>query len=102
MIVPLQRNCFVVVIMPKSTEAGSIAGGAIVEVDDESVAPAPAYDPWPNEPASLDQLQDQYNLEMKCSGRVAGTSLYLVHASKRDGQRVDVQGDQEYKLYLVT
>ena len=41
--------------------------------------------PWINEPERVDDLLKLYNIEAKVPGRTAGTTLYLVSATRRDG-----------------
>ena len=88
----------------RSVESGSSAGGEVVPFDDESTAPSTvvAYEPWPNEPRSMEKLMDQHVVEAKFTGRTAGTSLILVNAASRDGKKINTVQDQEYKLFLVT
>ncbi|CAL1164981.1 unnamed protein product [Cladocopium goreaui] len=64
-------------------------------------APGPAK--WTeSEPKNLDSLLETHIIENKIGGRVAGTSLYLTLAKKRDGTETDVVENQKYKLYLVS
>lgn len=64
-------------------------------------APGPAK--WTeSEPKNLDSLLETHIVENKIGGRVAGTSLYLTLAKKRDGTETDVVENQKYKLYLVS
>ena len=88
----------------RSVESGSSAGGELVPFDVESTAPSTvvAYEPWPNEPRSMEKLMGQHVVEAKFSGRTAGTSLILVNAASRDGKKINTVQDQEYKLFLVT
>ena len=88
----------------RSIESGSSAGGELVPFDAESTAPSTvvAYEPWPNEPRSMEKLMDQHVVEAKFTGRTPGTSLVLVNAAARDGKKINTVPDQEYKLFLVT
>ena len=87
----------------RSSDSGSTAGGVLVPVDgEEGPGAAMDFEPWRSEPGNLTQLMDQYNLESKFSGRFAATSLYVVHATARDGSRRDVVEGQDFKLFLVT
>ena len=56
---------------------------------------------WVDEPENLDQLLDTYIIENKVAGRVAGTSLYLSLAKRRDGSEKHVTDGQKFKLWLV-
>lgn len=53
------------------------------------------------EPTTLKELNDAYVLEAKLAGKSAGTSLYVVPSSRRDGTTNDVQERQSFKLFLV-
>lgn len=71
------------------------------EEEASEATPSPAK--WTeNEPKTLDSLLDTHIIENKIGGRVAGTSLYLTLAKKRDGTETDVVENQKYKLYLVS
>ena len=48
-------------------------------------AKAPELPPWVGEPETIEDLIKVYNVEAKVPGRTAGTTLYLVGATKRDG-----------------
>lgn len=84
------------------SDAASTIGYAVVAADDEgSPGPGTDFEPWPNEPQTLENLTEQYNLEGKCAGRVAGTSLFLVHAVKRNGKAEAMTDGQEFKLFMA-
>lgn len=70
------------------------------EVDEKEAHEARAT-PWV-EPESLQLLHDQYIVESKFSGRVPGTTLFLVNSKKRDGTCDQVCQNQKFKLFLVT
>ena len=67
---------------------------------EEQKAPPVKIVPW-EEPVALEQVMDQYVVETKFSGRMAGTSLLLVRARRRDGSLSQVVDDQEFKLFIV-
>ena len=62
----------------------------------QGAAPAPELEeskpeekelpPWTNEPTNIDSLQDRYNLEAKISGRLPGTTLFVVDSKDRSGK----------------
>lgn len=56
--------------------------------------------PW-KEPETVQTLMNDYLLEAKLTGKVSGTSLYIVAAKKRDGTLSDVVDRQLYKMFLV-
>ena len=85
----------------RTTDAGSI-DGALVVADAEEAPDAGDFEPWTSEPTNLNQLMDRYNLESKLTGRESGTSLYIVNATSRDGQKRDCAEGQEFKLFLAT
>ena len=58
-------------------------------------------EPWSGEPETIDQLLDRYIVEGKCSGRTAGTTLYLVQCKARDGGVSQALEGQKFKLFLV-
>ena len=71
----------------------------VVSEEDQPQEPAPPQ--WVDEPQNLDQLLDTYIIESKVAGRVAGTSLYLSLAKRRDGSEKNITAEQKYKLWLV-
>ena len=66
------------------------------------VQPGPVKSWGEDEPKNLESLLDTHIIENKIGGRVAGTSLYLTLAKKRDGTETGVIENQKYKLYLVS
>jgi hypothetical protein len=46
----------------------------------------PELPPWVNEPATIQTLLDRYNVEAKVTGRLAGTTLFLVASRDRFGK----------------
>ena len=42
--------------------------------------------PWTGEPTNITQLQDRYLVEAKITGRLAGTTLFVVMAKDRSGK----------------
>ncbi|CAK9065321.1 unnamed protein product [Durusdinium trenchii] len=72
----------------------------VVAAQEEQKAPPVKIVPW-EEPVALEQVMDQYVVETKFSGRMAGTSLLLVRARRRDGSLSQVVDDQEFKLFIV-
>lgn len=58
--------------------------------------------PWNSEPLDLDGLVDRYTIEGKIPGRVPQTSLFMVLATDRKGERSEVLSTQRFKLFMVT
>lgn len=56
---------------------------------------------WADEPGTLDDLVQAYNIENKIAGRTAGTTLYVVQAVKKSGELGEAQDGQQFKLFLV-
>eukprot|EP00435_Cladocopium_sp_Y103_P033652 s1099_g8.t1 len=46
----------------------------------------PELPPWTGEPTNITQLQDRYLVEGKITGRLAGTTLFVVMAKDRSGK----------------
>lgn len=46
----------------------------------------PELPPWTGEPTTIDQLQDRYLVEAKITGRLSGTTLFVVMAKDRSGK----------------
>ena len=57
---------------------------------------------WPNEPTTLDDLHALYALEHKFAGRVAGTTLYVTSAERKDGVETEIAADQTKKLFMAS
>ena len=57
---------------------------------------------WPNEPTTLDDLHALYALEQKFAGRVAGTTLYVTSAERKDGVETETVADQTKKLFMAS
>ena len=53
----------------------------------------PELPPWVNEPTTIAELQDKYNIEAKPSGRLPGTTLFVVSSKDRTGN-VDSRQNQ--------
>ena len=81
-------------------DKNSASGKAIVAVEPE-VAPQIQEVDWPNEPTTVDDLLNAYNLECKCPGRWPGTTLYLVESKGRNGKTENVVDGQGFKLFLA-
>ena len=56
---------------------------------------------WADEPGTLDDLVQSYNIENKIAGRTAGNTLYVVQAMKKSGRLDEAQDGQQFKLFLV-
>lgn len=69
----------------------------------EEIVPAEqtVIEPWTNEPATLEELLDQYVVETKICAASPGGMLYLVRAVNRSGEHVNLLEGQKYKLYFV-
>ena len=46
----------------------------------------PELPPWVTEPNTIQGVLDKYNVEAKVTGRLAGTTLYLVQSRDRTGK----------------
>lgn len=56
---------------------------------------------WSSEPRELQGLMDSYVVECRFPGRQPGTSLFLVHAVRRNSESVAMVPNQKFKLFLV-
>lgn len=54
-----------------------------------------------SEPSTLEELMNQYVMEAKMAGKVSGTSVYVVPASRRDGSESEIVPSQKFKLFLA-
>ncbi|CAL1163038.1 unnamed protein product [Cladocopium goreaui] len=70
-----------------------------------SPAPAkpdtPEKPPWVGEPSTMQALLDRYNVEAKITGRLPGTTLFVVSARDRAGKSENIEEHQEFKLFLA-
>ena len=46
----------------------------------------PELPPWLNEPKDINGVLERYHIEAKVTGRLAGTTLFLVQAKDRSGK----------------
>ena len=56
--------------------------------------------PW-QEPTSIQELTDMYQIENKYAGRTPGTTLYLVQVEARNGDAREIVEGQRFKLFMV-
>ena len=77
-----------------------MAEAAIVAAKKEEAEPVPVIEPWV-EPDSLEALLDAYIVESKFCGRAPASTMYCVHAKKRDGTHTQCLPDQRFKLFII-
>ncbi|CAK9111902.1 Uncharacterized protein SCF082_LOCUS51902 [Durusdinium trenchii] len=56
---------------------------------------------WVGEPTDIDGVLQRYNIEAKITGRLAGTTLFVVQAKDRSGKTEQVEERQDFKLFLA-
>ena len=78
---------------PSSTTP-SETGAATVDV-----VPADMF--WVNEPGTLNELEEMYEVVATCPGRVPTTALKIVKACPKSGEPTNIIPDQQYKLFLA-
>lgn len=57
---------------------------------------------WENEPSTLDSMLSLYAVEAKFAGKIAGTTLYVTSAERKDGVETSTAAEQHKKLFMVT
>ena len=82
----------------QSAEDARAAMALAAKVEQEESKP---IEPWTGEPESLNELVDKYVIENKFSGRIPGTTLYLVQCRARDGSTSQALENQRFKLFIV-
>lgn len=70
-------------------------------VDPDDAAPTENVEPWKQEPATLEEMLDQYVVENKFCSSFAGGMLYLTKSTTRNGERIDVMENQSQKLFFA-
>ena len=66
------------------------------------VAEAEPEPAWEGEPATGEELLDQYVVENKFAASIPGVVMYMVKATTRAGEEVNLTSGQTHKLYMAT
>ena len=59
----------------------------------------PELPPWVNEPTTIQGLLDKYNVEAKPSGRLPGTTLFVVSSKDRTGNVDSRQNRNQVEMF---
>ena len=79
--------------------AAAMTTAVVPATPPETSVPMP--DEWLREPASVDDLAAEYEIEFKIPGKQAGSSIFLVKAVNRDGNAIGVGQSQKFKAFVV-
>eukprot|EP00435_Cladocopium_sp_Y103_P025652 s2929_g6.t1 len=88
-------GCLEKVAMRFCANATTVQEALVPHEEASEAEPAPVKSWGEDEPKNLDSLLDTHIIENKIGGRVAGTSLYLTLAKKRDGTETGVVSHQD-------
>lgn len=86
---------------PLRFESNLVPDALSVSAAPESLPDTETSFPAWQEPTSIQELTDMYQVENKYAGRTAGTTLFLVVAESRSGDVRDVVDGQRFKLFMA-